>query len=707
MLHRLPFPRYVFPVTLFALTCAALVVLVAPTNAQAAALGDASVRSTLGQRLDVEVDIAALSPAEAASVSVKLAPPEAESSAGIDLGGLQRSLRLAVEKKEGRYQARITSDLAINEPFMHLLIELSANGVRTIRQYVLLIDPPELFNPPSGVANTAVAQVEQAPVKAASTRSDQVDDTAARQHSVKRGETLRTIAQQLQIDGVELEQLMVALIDSNPDAFAGNNMHRLRRGSLLTVPSPGVIRAVEPDQARHVLRTHTKDFARYQRQLAEHSALRPSSKSAAPTDTVKPATTQSSGGSVTVKMTDAGPTPKSQDKLTLSPPADQQRGARASDTAKATDAVVTDKALADANARIATLEKNISEMQSLLETKNRVLSGSQPPTASDATSIQNLPTPSVEGAAEKSGANPPVVPSAAPHSAPTSKQVPKQVPTQVPKPATLPGAVADQEVSLPQIDPWVGAIAAGGLLTFAILWRLQRRNHNRADGAAAAPVEPTLAQTMMAGAGGQQIDTAHSVFHSNFVPSLSQIDTHEVDAVAEADVYIAYGRDEQAEEILRDALRLHPERHTLRVKLLEIYAARKDRQRFNTLAAELHVLTQGQGPDWARAALLGQSLEPLDALYHASTSAAPVQASASIIRSSPMSAPLSDSSVGDRNIIHPPETTSPHVIDFNLLPITQTERSLDPSKSAAGDRPTTLGPMTQSAASSSMLNTKL
>jgi len=377
MLHRLPFPWYVFPVTVVALTCAALIVLVAPTNAQATALGDANARLTLGQRLDVQIDIAALSPAEAESVSVKLAPPEAWSSAGIDLGGLQRSLRLAVEKKEGRHQARITSDLAINEPFMHLLIELSANGVRTIRQYVLLIYPPELFNPPSGVADTAVAQVEQAPVKAASTRSDQVDDTAARQHSVKRGETLRTIAQQLQIDGVELEQLMVALIDGNPDALAGNNMHRLRRGSLLTVPSPEVIRAVEPGQARQALRTHTKDFARYQRQLAEHSALRPSSKSAAPADAVKPATTQSSGGSVTVKMTDAGPTPKSQDKLTLSPPADQQRGALASDTAKAIDAVVTDKALSDANARIATLEKNISEMQSLLETKNRALSGSQ------------------------------------------------------------------------------------------------------------------------------------------------------------------------------------------------------------------------------------------------------------------------------------------------------------------------------------------
>ena len=197
-----------------------------------------------------------------------------------------------------------------------------------------------------------------------------------------------------------------------------------------------------------------------------------------------------------------------------------------------------------------------------------------------------------------------------------------------------------------------------GLLALVILWRVQRRKAYRADDPAAVPVEPTLAQTVIAGAGGQQIDTAHSVFHSNFVPSLSQIDTHEVDAVAEADVYIAYGRDEQAEEILLDALRQHPERHALRVKLLEIYATRKDRQRFNTAAAELHVLTHGQGPDWARAAELGQALEP-------------------------------------------------HVIDFHLSPTAQTGNSPVTSTLTAGDRPTTLGPITQSTASSSVLNTKL
>ncbi len=648
MLHRLSFSRYILRLTWVALTCALSVILVLPTHAQAAALGDASVRSTLGQRLDVEVDIAALSATEAESVSVKLAPPEAWSSAGVDLGGLQRSLRLAVEKKDGRYQVRITSDLAVNDPFMHLLIELSANGVRTIRQYVLLIDPPELFNAPIGAASTAVSQADStpAPAKAESALSNQAEDSAPQQYKVKRGETLRTIAQQLKTEDVELEQLMVALMERNPGAFAGKNMYRLRSGSLLTLPSPDKVRAVELDQARQVLQAHTKDFSRYQRQLAEQSALTSSAKSLASADTGKTTTIQSSSGSVTIKMTDSGPTPKSLDKLTLSAPPDKQGGANASDATKTIDAVATNKALADANARIATLEKNISEMQSLLDTKNLALAEPRQGMASGAAIIENTPAPSAEGSAEKLKSEPPVVASGSARSEPT------------PKPATVPDAVADQAFVVPQIDLWVGAVIAMSLLALVMLWRVQRRKAYRADDPAAVPVEPTLSQTVIASAGGQQIDTAHSVFHSNFVPSLSQIDTHEVDAVAEADVYIAYGRDEQAEEILLDALRQHPERHALRVKLLEIYATRKDRQRFNTAAAELHILTHGQGPDWARAAELSQSLEP-------------------------------------------------HVIDFHLSPTAQTGNSPVTSTLTGGDRPTTLGPITQSTASSSVLNTKL
>jgi pilus assembly protein FimV len=85
--------------------------------------------------------------------------------------------------------------------------------------------------------------------------------------------------------------------------------------------------------------------------------------------------------------------------------------------------------------------------------------------------------------------------------------------------------------------------------------------------------------------------------------------------VAEADVYIAYGRDAQAEEILKEALRTHPERYPVRLKLLEIYAGRKDQRAFETQAEELYSMTRGQGDEWSQAAALGLSIDPLNPLY--------------------------------------------------------------------------------------------
>jgi pilus assembly protein FimV len=109
----------------------------------------------------------------------------------------------------------------------------------------------------------------------------------------------------------------------------------------------------------------------------------------------------------------------------------------------------------------------------------------------------------------------------------------------------------------------------GGLLLLILSWFGLRYRRRKQSPQEKAP-EVDGVQSVFEQAGGRNIDTSNSVFHSNFVPSVSQLDTNEVDAVAEADVYIAYGRDEQAEEILQDALRLHPDRHALRVKLLGV-----------------------------------------------------------------------------------------------------------------------------------------
>jgi pilus assembly protein FimV len=91
--------------------------------------------------------------------------------------------------------------------------------------------------------------------------------------------------------------------------------------------------------------------------------------------------------------------------------------------------------------------------------------------------------------------------------------------------------------------------------------------------------------------------------------------------VAEADVYMAYGRDAQAEEILIDALKVDPSRGAVYVKLLEIYAHRKSLKQFESLAADFYTLTGGKGPDWQKAAAIGRKLDPGNPLYGAADGA--------------------------------------------------------------------------------------
>jgi pilus assembly protein FimV len=128
--------------------------------------------------------------------------------------------------------------------------------------------------------------------------------------------------------------------------------------------------------------------------------------------------------------------------------------------------------------------------------------------------------------------------------------------------------------------------------------------------------EGLRANSLFGQTGGQSVDTgATSTFNSSFIPAASQLDSNEVDPVAEADVYIAYGREEQAEEILKEALRLQPDRHPVRVKLLEIYSRRGDKASFNAVAEELRERTGGTGDDWERALKLGRALDPANAMF--------------------------------------------------------------------------------------------
>lgn len=677
-------------------------------GAYAAGLGKLTVLSSLGQPLHAEIELTSVSKEEAESLTVKLASMDAFRQANIEFNPALFSLRFATEKRGARQVVRVTSSQPINEPFVDMLLELGGANNRLVREYTFLLDPADLrktqpvqlASPAAPVApstpiasgspavqteavaspapaeKSAIVSKPQAAPQASAKRgasvatqenadtaktdkADKAEKTAVQdQYKTKQGDTLGKIANQFVHEGISLDQMLVALQRANPNAFIGNNINRLKSGQILSIPSAETAGAIPTAEARKIVVAQSADFNNYRDKLAAQVSAATAQKS----DEAK----QSDGGKITAKVEEPSTAAsEAKDKLKLS-----NSGAGAlSGAAKAgalpagtEDKIAKDKAIAEADARVKELEKNVSELQKLLEVKSKDLadkqkqadagksdSNAKPATApsaqqpSQAASAPVPATPTPATSSTNAAQNDPLAPQAetatpepgtpasdapkasepalatteakpeVPPSAPAVPAAKKKVVVPPPVPVPEPSFVDDLLENPMMLGAGAALLALLGGLGF---YTARRRKQNAVFQDSTMLNESSLkSNSLFASTGGQSVDTNNSVFNSNFAPSASQLDTNEVDPVAEADVYIAYGRDAQAEEILREALRTQPERNAVRIKLLEIYAQRKDARAFETMASELYSLTKGKGEDWEQAANLGASIDPKNPMY--------------------------------------------------------------------------------------------
>lgn len=650
-------------------------VLVAST-ANAAGLGKLTVLSSLGQPLRAEIELTSVSAEEASALVAKLAPADAFRTANIDFNPALSSLRFEVEPRNGRQVIKVSSSQAINEPFVDMLLELSWTGGRMVREYTFLLDPPDLRAtqapqvtapvdvsnrtgqaPAAAPAQTPVAAqpaaTAAAPARAEPARPQPAAKPAtkaAADYTVKQGDNLTRIANQVKPVDVSLDTMLVALYRANPEAFAGKNMNRLKSGQILAVPDAEQIRAVGGEGEAHgVVVAHAADFNAYRAKLAGQVAASSAAKETEPS--------KIASGKVTAKVEEKpNATNTAQDKLTLSKATTEKPQAGKTGVAAEEDKIAKQKQVDEAAARVKELEKNVNDLEKLMALKSK--------TAAD------VKAPAASASASASAA------ASAPASAPAEVK-PKRT-------LVLPPKFAEPSLFETLMDniTYVG-LAAAAVLAGALGIMASRRRKKFVvpqdepsilGDTALPPQQPLIAE-----AGGQSIDTNNSVFNSNFAPSASQLDTNEVDPVAEADVYIAYGRDAQAEEILKEALRTHPERHAVRLKLMEIYAARKDARAFETQASELYAQTRGQGDEWDHAAALGKTLDPSNPLYTAgkdegSFAAAPLMAGAAGVAAGAAAVAAYESSdfsndFGDTFGAEPPApapAAAPSPLDFDL-----------------------------------------
>lgn len=114
--------------------------------------------------------------------------------------------------------------------------------------------------------------------------------------------------------------------------------------------------------------------------------------------------------------------------------------------------------------------------------------------------------------------------------------------------------------------------------------------------------------------------TPDAVFHAADVTRpLAHTDT--IDPVAEADMYLAYGRDVQAEEVLQTALRQQPAQLPVYVKLAEIYTKRQDSQALERLARDMQSAAPQPSPEWQQVMAMGMQLAPANAFFAAAAAA--------------------------------------------------------------------------------------
>lgn len=639
--------------------------LMAAFPAFAAGLGKLTVMSTLGQPFRGEIDLLAVDKKDLGAIRARFASIDAFKEAKIERSPVLSAMRFSVEqKKNGDPYLKITSSKPVDEPFLDMLIELDWPAGRLVREYTILLDPPgygEQQAETAPVAAPVVQSVSALPAQAAAVSTQPADTSAGvvkpeiranipldRKLSakekvkaevageskpagetygpVRKGENLASIASALKPEGVSLEQMLVALFQSNKQAFAGNNMNRLKSGQILRVPEAGQAEEVKTNEAAKQVKAHSADWHAYRQKLAAAIAeAKPAQEGAA---------IQAASGKITTAVEDKAAAAKESatDVLKLSKseglggakPAVAAAGGgkdmqamKGQIQAMQEEATAKEKAIKEANQRISSLEKNIKEMQKLLELKNQNLAEMQKQAA--ATKAAPTAAPAVPATAKPE--EKPAAPAVAADKAPVAEEKPAAKPKKsqpAPVEPTKPEASFLDEVMENPLYLGGGAVAILllGLLGARAVAARRRQNVTTFEDSIMTHGD-LKANTVLGATSGGKIDTSDTSFLTDFSQAgLGAIDTNEVDPIAEAEVYMAYGRDAQAEEILREALSKDPNRHEIRLKLLEIYSGRKNLNAFEAVAGEMYDALGGKAsPFWDKAAEMGRALDPQNPLY--------------------------------------------------------------------------------------------
>ena len=506
---------------------------------------------------------------------------------------------------------------------------------------------------PAPVASASVAAPVAMPKAAVAAKPIAVAAKAPTTNSgeqvkVSNGDTAGKIAANNLPANVSLDQMLAAMLRGNPQAFTGNNVNRLKTGAILDLPTEAQAAAISASEARQSLVAQSKDFNNFRRKLAESAPA-----------LVSKTTDRAASGKIEAKVDDQKAAAVTPDKLTLS-----KGGLTAGDKSAAAakenlEKIAKERQAKDDAARSAELAKNIKDLNKIASATPvapaaPVVSATTPKAAVPPATVAVPVAPAIAAVVAATPEKPaaPAAPNAAVAAAavPAAPAAPSAPAT---PPAPKPPVVAKAPVVVAPVaepsaldflmnDPVV-LPAAGGLLIALLAGGLYANNKRKKRNAAEQAEDDALLdehfgeksffnettnepvmekEAPAAETATPVIEEIEPVIITGAneitLPAAPAVNAHAVvDPLTEANVYLDYGRDAQAEEILKDGLKSQPENAAIYAKLLGIYAKRRDPKNFEQMALKAKLLLTENDPQWLALSKQGFELEPSNLLYSA------------------------------------------------------------------------------------------
>ena len=347
-----------------------------PLFAHAANLGKLSVFSSLGEPLNAEIDVHLNSPEEFDTLVAAIAAESIYKDQGVERSAIQSDIKMMVLRKDDNQAiVRLSTAQAVSDAFLDMIISLTWKGGALWREYTLLLDPSA--SSAATVSNPTVAAVKSAE---SNTSPDGNAKTDIASVVVKKGESLSAIAKRLLSQDVNLDQMVLALYNTNKEAFDGQNMNRLKIGSTLKVPPHAAVQALDVAEAKKEVQVQAADWDAYKNRLATAvQELVPQNNEA----------NEVNAGKIVTKANelDVAAEPVSKDVVKLSNSEDVKSNTNGQVDALKDDLAARKNAIAQTDEKSSALKKQIADMKHLLAIKRQSLADAQNQAAQKAAEV--------------------------------------------------------------------------------------------------------------------------------------------------------------------------------------------------------------------------------------------------------------------------------------------------------------------------------